>query len=182
MCKWHTELKVLVCCLSEKEQSMMVWKTTDGFHVPQQSYPNFVTLALKNFWRWKIFVCLIFVIVGHRQNICNDKMSQFTVHSQTCKSCWGCATLPPSTSTLTTTYLQDTVHTCVYWARDEAKVTPGIPRVQVLLFFFSIKHLSRRTLLLHVQGFRNLEIEYCFVTGIKQPSCPRLRRKQSERI
>ena len=32
---------------------------------------------------------------------------------------------------------------------------------------------------------RNLEIEYgyyCFVTGIKQQSCPRLRQKQSERI
>jgi len=27
----------------------MVWKTTDGFHVPQQSYPHFVTSALKNF-------------------------------------------------------------------------------------------------------------------------------------
>ena len=32
---------------------------------------------------------------------------------------------------------------------------------------------------------RNHEIEYgyyCFVTGIKQQSCPRLRQKQSERI
>ena len=52
MCKRHTELNVLVCCLSrEKEQSKMGWKATDGFHVPQQSYmyPHFVTSVLKNF-------------------------------------------------------------------------------------------------------------------------------------
>ena len=48
MCKWHTELtySYAVGHVWEKEQSTMVWKTTDGFHVPQQSYPDFVTLAL----------------------------------------------------------------------------------------------------------------------------------------
>ena len=46
----------------------MVWKTTDGFHVPQQSYPQFVTSVLK------IFMCLIFVVVGHRQNIFKDEI------------------------------------------------------------------------------------------------------------
>ena len=51
----------------------MVWKTTDRFHVPQQSYPHFVTSALKNFRRWKIFVRLIFVVVGHRRNIFNNE-------------------------------------------------------------------------------------------------------------
>ena len=51
----------------------MVWKTTDGFHVPQQSYPHFVTSPLK------IFVHLIFVVVGHRQNIFNNESFQSTV-------------------------------------------------------------------------------------------------------
>ena len=38
------------------QQSTMVWKTMDGLHVPQQSYPHFVTLALKNF-RASTFHC-----------------------------------------------------------------------------------------------------------------------------
>ena len=62
MCKQHTELNVLVCCLScvRKRTTYDSLEDTDGFHVPQQSYPHFVILALKN------FVCLIFVVVGHQ--------------------------------------------------------------------------------------------------------------------
>ena len=46
----------------------MVWKTTDGFHVPQQSYPHFVTLALKNLRESNFRRC-----IGHRRNIFNDE-------------------------------------------------------------------------------------------------------------
>ena len=63
---------LFVMC-EKKEQSMMVLKTTDGFHVPQQSYPHFVTSVLKNVRRWKIFVRLIFVVVGHWRNIFNNE-------------------------------------------------------------------------------------------------------------
>ena len=45
----------------------MVWKTMDGFRVPQQTYPHFFNLVLKN------FVHLISVVVGHRQNIFNHE-------------------------------------------------------------------------------------------------------------
>jgi len=48
MCKRHTELNVLVCCLSrvKKEQSTMVWKTTGGFRVPHAAFTHRC---------WKIF-------------------------------------------------------------------------------------------------------------------------------
>ena len=45
----------------------MVWKATDGFHVSQQSY---LTLSL---WCWKIFMRLLFVVVGHWRNIFNNE-------------------------------------------------------------------------------------------------------------
>ena len=44
MHKWHTELNV-VCHVWEREQSTIVRKTTDGFHVLQQSHPHFVTTS-----------------------------------------------------------------------------------------------------------------------------------------
>ena len=57
---------LFVMC-EKKEQPTMVWKTTDGFHVSQQSYPHIVTSALKNFH------ASIFGVVGYRRNIFNDE-------------------------------------------------------------------------------------------------------------
>ena len=39
----HTRVLFVMC---EKESNLrLVWKTTDGFHVPQQSHPHFVTTS-----------------------------------------------------------------------------------------------------------------------------------------
>ena len=78
----------------EKEQSTMVWKTTNGFHVPQQGYPHFVTSVLK------IFMRLIFVVVGQQRNIFDDENfpiygSKYTSIVAAVKSETAASTTPP---------------------------------------------------------------------------------------
>ena len=87
----------------------------------------------------------------------------------------------------------------MYTEQETAKVTPGIPTVQVVFFFFLHQTSESSHFVVTCAGFhteggggggagilpppRNLEIEYgsyCFVTGVKQQSCPRLRQKQSK--
>ena len=58
-------------------------------------------------------------------------MSRCTVHSQTCNN----------------------FKSCVHWARDSESHTWNSYSPGFFVFFFSIKHLSHHTLLLHVQGF-----------------------------
>jgi len=77
MCKRHTELNVLICCLSRVRKRTIYDGLEDHRRVsctPAElsSHRHFVTLVLK------ISVHLIFIVVGHRRNIFNDK--NFPIH------------------------------------------------------------------------------------------------------
>ena len=65
MHKWHTELNV-VCHVWEREQSTIVRKTTDRFHVLQQSHPHFVTTSqyvgvnMIPIWYWSMSSVMLY--------------------------------------------------------------------------------------------------------------------------
>ena len=81
ICKQHTELNVLVCCLSRVRKRTIY----DGLEDHGQVSCTPAELSsLCHFVALKIFVRLIFVVVGHQRNIFNDKnfLIYGTVHLQ----------------------------------------------------------------------------------------------------
>ena len=97
----------------------MVWKTTDGFHVPQQSYPHFGT---EKFRCWKIFVRVIFVVVGHWRNIFNDE--NFLIYGS-----------------LITIYVATTKFNVLLLSRSEEG-----PRTETLYMYVDVSLLNNNTL------------------------------------
>ena len=69
MCKRHTELNILVCCLSREKKNNLRWsgRPQTGFMYPSRA------ILSSSLQRCKIFVHLIFVVVGHGRNIFNDE-------------------------------------------------------------------------------------------------------------
>jgi len=87
MCKQHTELNVLVCCLSRVRKRTIY----DGLenHGRVSCTPAELS-SLRHFGVEKIFVRLIFDIVGHRRNIFNDENFSIygTIHNTIHNTIW----------------------------------------------------------------------------------------------
>ena len=75
MCKRLTELNVLVCCLSHVRKRTIYDGLEDHGRVSctPVELSSLCHIGVENFRRWKFFVCLIFVVVGHRRNIFNNE-------------------------------------------------------------------------------------------------------------
>ena len=75
MCKRHTELNVLVCCLSRVRKRTIYDGLEDHRRVSctPAELSSLRHFGIEKFSALKIFVRLIFVVVGHQRNIFYDE-------------------------------------------------------------------------------------------------------------